>query len=106
MLTGSVHVPGFAGDKALPLARLYRYMPVGACQRMVERGEVRVSSSTNFNQDETLSETRRDDEQSKQMSTVLHKVRKAPAAQEGLPRRSPARRGDAIWDGDHVQVSR
>ena len=84
MLTGSVHVPGFAGDKALPLARLYRYMPVGACQRMVERGEVRVSSSTNFNQDETLSETRRDDEQSKQMSTVLHKVRKAPAAQKGF----------------------
>lgn len=85
MLTESVHVPGFVGDKVLPLARLYRYMPVEACNRMVERGEVRVSSSTNFGRDETLSETRRDDEQNKQVSVVLHKLRQKPAVQQGFP---------------------
>lgn len=84
MLTESVHVSGFAGDRVLPLTQLYRYMPVEACNRMVERGEVRVSSSTNFDRDETLSETRRDDEQNKQVGTVLHRLRTKPAVPKGF----------------------
>ena len=106
MLAERVHVPGFTGDKELPLARLYRYMPVEACRRLVERGEVRVSSSTNFNRDETLSETRRDDEQKKQVSTVLHKITPKACRSEGIQRRYPARQGNFFGNRDHIQVAR
>ena len=74
MLTKFVHIPGFIGDRRVPLKRLYRYMPLDACVRMVERGEVRISSSTNFSDDEELSETRKDDEQSKSVSTVASEI--------------------------------
>ena len=74
MLTKFVHIPGFMGDRKVPLKRLYRYMPLDACVRMVGRGEVRVSSSTNFSDDEELSDTRKDDEQSKVVSAVASEI--------------------------------
>ncbi|MCY3621501.1 MAG: hypothetical protein OXH68_07295 [Gammaproteobacteria bacterium] len=61
------------GRKQLPVKRLYRYMPVDACRRMVERGEVRVSSSDSFN-DETLTQTRQDDEQTQSISASVSEV--------------------------------
>ena len=74
VLTKSVPVPGFTGWRELPIKRLYRYMPVDACYRMVERGEVRVSSSSKmYPRTEDPSETRQDDEQSKAVTAVVSK---------------------------------
>ena len=72
MLKKWEHVPD-VGRKELPVKRLYRYMPLDACRRMVEYGEVRVSSSTSLN-DETLTETRRDDEQTQSIKASMSKV--------------------------------
>ena len=72
MLKKWEHVPDL-GRKELPVKRLYRYMPLDACQRMAEYGEVRVSSSTSL-KDETLTETRRDDEQTQSVKASMSKV--------------------------------
>ena len=64
MLSKRVHVDGFMGQREVSADRLYRYMPLTACERMVATGEVRVSSSTKF-ENEDLTDTRQDDEQTK-----------------------------------------
>ena len=72
MLKKWEYVPG-VGRKELPVKRLYRYMPLDACRRMVECGDVRVSSSTSFT-DEALTATRRDDEQTQSVKASMSKV--------------------------------
>lgn len=74
MVSKWLQVPGISGRKELKLTTLFRYMPLEACEKMVGEGEVRVSASTTFLQDETLSETRRDDEESKNARAVVSEL--------------------------------
>ena len=72
MLKKWEYVPN-VGRKELPVKRLYRYMPLDACRRMVDYGEVRVSSSDSLN-DEALTESRQDDEQTQSIRASMSEV--------------------------------
>ena len=85
MLSKIVRVPGFSGRRELPLERLYRYMPLDACNRMVECGEIRVTSSTKtFSRDEDPSTSRQDEEQKKSVRTTVSKIIRSRQVPKGF----------------------
>ena len=83
MVSKLVDVPGFASSKELQVGKLYRYMPLEACNGMVDEGEIRISASTKFKLDDGLSHSRRDDEHNKSTRAVVSEEMKIRVA-EGL----------------------
>ncbi len=86
------------GRKELPVKRLFRYMPLDACRRMVESGVVRVSSSTSF-KDEALTETRRDDEQTQSIRASASEVLETGNVPKGFQVDVRSESGDGLVGG-------